>query len=210
MTDRHAAAEVPPEAARARIRALEAFVNELTGRLDEARRTLDERNRIDALTGLANRRAAMEWLEESWDEDRTGASPLSVLLVGVDGLSLVNEAFGYRAGDRALACIGRVLRHTVRTDDLAGRLAGDQFVLVLPNTPLDGAVQAGWKVSDAVSEEFVELDGGFWQASVSIGAATRREGLSTPSALVAAAARSLTEAKRRGHGLVVPAEPAPA
>lgn len=189
----------------ARIRALEAFVNELTGRLDEAQRALDVRNRLDALTGLANRRAAMEWLAESWDEDRTGESPLSVLLVGVDGLSLVNESFGFPGGDRALAHVGRVLGQTVRTDDLAGRLDGDRFLLVLPETPLDGAVQAGWKVRDAISSELVELDGGFWQASVSIGVAARRQDVRTPSALMAKASQALREAKRRGHGLVVPA-----
>lgn len=190
----------------ARIRELEQSVVELTSRLDEACRALDRRDRVDALTGLANRKAAMEWLEESWDEDRAGDSPLSVLLVDVDGLSLVNESFGPKAGDRALARIGRLVAQATRTDDLAGRVGGDEMLVVLPDTGMAGAQVVARKVHEAVAAECLAVPGGFWQASVSIGIAERRRGVASPSALVALAARHLAEAKRLGHGLVVPME----
>ncbi len=189
-----------------RIRALEAFVKELTGRLDKACRRLDERERRDPVTGLANRRAAMEWLGEAWDEDRTGETPLSVLVVDVDGLDLVNENFGPKAGDCALVRIARAIGCALRTDDLAGRLGGDEFIVVLPATPLEGALRAAEKVREAVAESFHAFDGGFWQASVSIGAAERVAGLATPQALVEMASRGLYAAKLAGRGRCVSAQ----
>ncbi|MBK8323297.1 MAG: GGDEF domain-containing protein [Betaproteobacteria bacterium] len=183
-----------------RIRALEDFVGELTLLLDDACRRLDRRDRIDALSGLANRRAVMELLDEAWDEDRTGETPLSVLLVDVDGLAHVNDAFGPPAGDRALQHVARVMASTLRTDDVAGRLIGDEFLVILPATPLAGALRTAEKIRAAVTEEFLAFDGGFWQASVSIGAAERLPGLDSPQALVEAASRGLTTAKTEGRG----------
>jgi len=183
-----------------RIRALEEFVGELTILLDDACRRLDRRDRIDPLSGLANRRAVMELLDEAWEEDRTGETPLSVLLVDVDGLSNVNDAFGPPAGDRALERVARVMAATLRTDDRAGRLIGDEFLVILPGTPLDGALRTAEKIRVAVSEEFVAFDGGFWQASVSIGVAERAPGLDSPQSLVEIASRGLFTAKTEGRG----------
>lgn len=193
-------AALPTESETAkRIRALEDFVGELTILLDDACRRLDRRDRIDAITGLANRRAVMELLDEAWDEDRTGETPLSVLLVDVDGLAGVNDTFGPQAGDRALEHIARVLSRTLRTDDLAGRLVGDEFLAILPGTPIAGALRTAEKLRAAVAEEFLAFDGGFWQASVSIGAAERAPGQDSPQALVESASRGLTAAKAEGR-----------
>jgi diguanylate cyclase (GGDEF)-like protein len=207
MDSRRESDPIPSDSTAAeRIHALEAHVRELTGRLDAACRRLDERERCDAVTGLVNRRAALEWLDEAWDEDRTGETPLSLLLVDVDGLALVNENFGSKAGDRALLRIARAIEGTLRTDDLAGRLGGDEFVVILPATSLEGALCVAEKLREAVAESFHAFDGGFWQASVSIGVAGRAPALETPQALLEMASRGLYAAKLAGRGRCVSAQ----
>ncbi|MCO7222504.1 diguanylate cyclase [Klenkia sp. PcliD-1-E] len=152
----------------------------------------------DSLTGLANRRSWDDHLQRACDRATAGA-PVSVALIDVDHFKAVNDTRGHDGGDRVLQAIAGILDRTVRADDLAARLGGDELALLLPGT---GPVQAQL-VAERVRRE-VELfaAGGVGQVTVSIGVAVGAAG-SRPEQLLRAADTRLYEAKRRRNAVVV-------
>src|SRR5262249_20934221 len=97
---------------------------------------------MDALTGLPNRRALYARFDELADCDgRT--SPLALLYINVAGMRMVNEAYGYRAGDEVLAEVGRLLKRAFDEGEMIARLAGDEFVCLLPKRSAAEAIDLG-------------------------------------------------------------------
>jgi diguanylate cyclase (GGDEF)-like protein len=109
----------------------------LRTRLDEThqrKRLFEDLSRTDALTGLFNRRHFDAVLPERIGQALAGGHDLTLLLIDCDAFKSVNDRFGHPAGDAVLACLGRVLRESVREGlDLAFRLGGDEFAVILPN-----------------------------------------------------------------------------
>jgi diguanylate cyclase (GGDEF)-like protein len=101
---------------------------------------MERRAKTDPLTDLANRRAVEDALDRETDRSRRYGSKLSVLLFDVDQLKRINDEFGHHVGDSVLQHVARVLAEAVRSVDVPGRWAGDEFLVVLPDT---GAGQAG-------------------------------------------------------------------
>lgn len=109
----------------------------------EVRRTQDHLEALaatDVLTGLANRRAFFDRLEEEAARARRSGRPLTLALVDLDGFKEVNDALGHAAGDRVLVEVAALLKDSTRSTDFAARLGGDEFVLLLPDTPDEGAL----------------------------------------------------------------------
>jgi diguanylate cyclase (GGDEF)-like protein len=88
----------------------------------------------DALTGLFNRRALNGRLRDEYNRARRYSTPLSLLLVDVDGLKQVNDRLGHDAGDGAIRSVAEALRTTLRETDIGGRWGGDEFLIIAPNT----------------------------------------------------------------------------
>jgi diguanylate cyclase (GGDEF)-like protein len=101
---------------------------------------------IDELTGCAVRRVLRQRLEEEIARSVRNHSPLSLLIIDVDQFKSVNDAYGHVVGDHVLASIGSVLRQNSRSFDLAGRFGGDEFVLLLPDTDISGAVEVAERI----------------------------------------------------------------
>jgi diguanylate cyclase (GGDEF)-like protein len=93
----------------------------------------------DALTGLGNHRAFQEELERQMDAHRRHGVPVSLLLVDVDDLKVVNDSEGHPAGDQLLQSVAAVLARSMRSGDLAFRIGGDEFAVVMPHTDADSA-----------------------------------------------------------------------
>lgn len=94
----------------------------------------------DPLTGLANRRAFNQGLNRAWSRCRRAQSPLSLLSIDIDHFKAVNDSFGHPAGDACLKSVARILRkHARRAEDLAARIGGEEFALLLPDTDVDTA-----------------------------------------------------------------------
>jgi diguanylate cyclase (GGDEF)-like protein len=106
----------------------------------------------DSLTGLANRRAFDERLEEEWRRAVQESQPLALLLIDVDLFKSYNDIYGHVGGDECLRCIAKVIANTVHDKaDIAARFGGEEFAVILPNTPLDEALQVAERVRQAVA-----------------------------------------------------------
>lgn len=182
---------------------------ELIARVQAALRTkqlvdgLAQRASTDALTGLLNRDELDRRLVEHVALARRGRS-LGCLMLDIDHFKLLNDRYGHAAGDEVLREVARrLLRANVRSSDLSFRYGGEEFVLLLPDTGLEGATVAAEKVLRAVASRPVELLPGLEvSVAVSIGAAAWSAEMSGPAELVAAADAALYEAKRAGRGRV--------
>ena len=145
---------------------------------------LRETERIDRLTGLANRSVALERIAEHLARDARGPA---ILCIDVNGMAVVNAARGYAAGDLVLATVAQRLIEAAGSADLVMRVAGDEFAMILPGVAGSGeAAHQANRVMEAVREP-VDVDGDPVDVTVSIGVALS-EGTSADSVLTRATA----------------------
>ncbi len=127
---------------------------------------------LDPLTGVHARRFFQRWMLK----ERRGAfrnpGPLSVLMVDVDAMKGINDRAGHLGGDQALRRIGATLRTAIRESDVAGRYGGDEFVVLLPYTDVEGAVRVGERIVEALRGQHVQGADGDVPISCSIGVST--------------------------------------
>jgi len=179
-------------------------------RLRGGARGSSDRARLDGLTGLLNRTALDVALAAAWERARAGRAPLGTLLIDVDHFKGFNEAYGHLAGDDALRRIGDELAEAVvRFDDVAGRYAGDKFLIVLANTDLSGAYHVAEKIRLAVGALDIANGGApSRRLTISIGAAARVPAYpGDGGALVRRAETALYIAKTMGRNRAVADEP---
>lgn len=157
----------------------------------------------DPLTGLFNRRYLMETLDREVARSRREDEPLSVILIDVDHFKSVNDTLGHDAGDRILATVGGYLLGQVRAGDAACRIGGEEFVIVLPNTPLEAALRRAEQWRRAVRDDLSADDERAITISVGVAAAPRHGG--TGDDLLRAADAAMYEAKALGRDRVVAA-----
>ncbi len=102
---------------------------------------LQEQAIRDPLTGLYNRRYLDETLEREFSRARRASYPISVVLMDIDGFKSVNDTYGHKAGDRVLTVLGEIIRQSIRAGDIPCRYGGEEFVVILPDTPIEIAAQ---------------------------------------------------------------------
>lgn len=135
--------------------------------IDAQRTAATKLSRHDALTGLANRRAFDEFLSEHSNLARRHGFPLSLMLLDVDHFKSYNDTYGHPAGDELLKGIGMLLASLARDTDLAARVGGEEFMIVMPQTDLAGA----WNLAERVRTEIERLPLFKRRVTVSIGIA---------------------------------------
>ena len=114
-------------------------------------RSLDLASRIDAMTGLANRRDIMEKIDREATRSQRHQHPFTVILINVDKFKQVNDTYGYNAGDDVLVELARVLRSCVRNEDICARWGGDEFLFLLPETNTEASLAVANKVLESIS-----------------------------------------------------------
>ncbi len=136
----------------------------------EQRLALHEERSMDSLTSLSNRRAFDELLAARIDRARMDGSPMSLVLVDVNGFKMLNDRHGHLAGDRQLVEIARTLRDGVRPGDTCFRWGGDEFAVVLPGADERAARTIGERLMLLVASRCTEPE----PLTISIGVATLR------------------------------------
>ena len=161
---------------------------------------LEELSLTDSLTNLPNRRSALRFLEELWLKRKQ--QPISCLMIDADHFKEVNDQWGHDAGDLVLQRLARTLRESSRTDDLACRVGGDEFMVICPNTSAENALLFAQTLLASVNTLKVAAGGGFWEGSVSVGVATNTDNMATLTDLIKAADEALYAAKAAGKNCV--------
>lgn len=170
--------------------------------LSEANARLEALATTDALTGLANRRHFLDVAERECQRSHRFEHPLSVLALDIDHFKQVNDTYGHAGGDEALRKIADDLRAGVRQLDVIGRLGGEEFCVLLPETSQRNALVLAERLRERVAASVAQTPSGTVKLTVSIGVAGReREELDIQSALVRAD-DLLYEAKRAGRNRV--------
>jgi diguanylate cyclase (GGDEF)-like protein len=184
-----------------RLQALRAFANQAAAAVEATRHLADMRHLAehDPLTGLRNRRD----FEQRIDAAR-GAGPMSLLVCDLDHFKRINDSLDHEAGDAVLRRFAALMRRTIRDDDSATRLGGEEFAVVLPHTDGPQAMAAGERLRSRVREVFAEFP---VPVSVSIGVATSSGEVESAADLMRAANRALYAAKRLGRDRCVLYEP---
>jgi diguanylate cyclase (GGDEF)-like protein len=153
----------------------------------------------DTLTGLLNRRAILEKLDEWLRQVRRYSDRLSVVMVDLDHFKHVNDTFGHRTGDRVLADIAGLMRRSVRQADFCGRYGGEEFLVLLPQTDVAGAAVMSERMRTAVEGTPMHIpEGGTFQITASFGAAEYCDG-DDEDLLVGRADAALYRAKECGR-----------
>lgn len=135
-----------------------------TARAQKRARAANERLRVsattDELTGLANRRSFMSSLEIEVARAKRSGSPLSVAVADVDFFKKINDSYGHAGGDEVLRVLARTARETMRTSDVVGRLGGEEFAILMPDTDEHEARIACERLRGAIAGRKVRLDDG--------------------------------------------------
>ncbi|HYT09415.1 MAG TPA: GGDEF domain-containing protein [Mycobacteriales bacterium] len=173
---------------------------------------LREAAQTDAKTGLASAAYWVELARRYVDRAARDHAPCSVLLLDVDHFKLVNDTWGHLAGDRVLAAVARTVRAAVRPVDVVGRLGGEEFAVLLPETPLDAAGAVAERLRAAVAGQQVPVSGsgrdGSVGVTVSIGVAGTAEVGHAVGDLLASADGALYRAKAGGRDRIEVGGPA--
>ena len=160
----------------------------------------------DSLTGLHNRRYAMERLGQEWAATERNRHPLSVMVLDIDHFKQVNDTYGHDVGDAALRHFAETLRELSRNPDVACRIGGEEFLVIATNTPLDGAVHYAERIRSSFEAKTFEIGSLSLKFTVSIGVAQKTKDITNLDQLLKRADDALYQAKHEGRNRVV-AEP---
>jgi len=111
---------------------------------------LEYQTQVDSLTGLFNRRAFEKKIHEEFERSKRYHNPLSVLILDIDNFKTINDTYGHHGGDAALVKISETFREKTRQSDFPSRYGGEEFVLVLPETDQENALQVASKIHEAI------------------------------------------------------------
>jgi len=158
----------------------------------------------DPLTGLLNRRYLQERMNEEVNRSKRYEYPMSFLMIDIDDFKSYNDRNGHQAGDQALQITAHCLKVALRSADVACRYGGEEFGILLPQTPLNEASVIAERMRQRVAEtvyphgQSQSLGG----VTISIGISSFHKNVDTPERIIAAADRALYEAKSKGKNRI--------
>lgn len=178
-------------------------MEKLNSDLRESNRRLAELSRRDPLTGLYNRNAAIEIVGEHFVRWLKDGTQFSIQIIDVDDFKMINDTYGHLYGDNGLMCLTRAISSSIRSSDMASRLGGDEFLVLLSGTGLDEALEIGKKIVTSLHDGNLELRREAIRITASVGAATVTLADRNVDTLLARADKALYQAKKLGKDQVV-------
>jgi len=178
---------------------LEAEVAQRTALQDELQWLADH----DALTDLLNRRAFYEAAERTFAEARRSDRPVAVLVIDADHFKTVNDRFGHHTGDEAIRLIARQCKLHLRTDDVVGRLGGEEFGIVMPAASGRLAAEVADRLRTCIARAQIEHPDGIVSITVSIGFTEGQPWAETVQEALQRADGAMYSAKASGRDCVV-------
>ena len=175
--------------------ALRAARKEAVERAAEAQKLAN----TDSLTGLANRRATLDWLERLLEGSLEAEEPISILMFDIDHFKRINDTLGHQAGDEVLRRVAEIARAQLRAEDLVGRIGGEEFVCILPGLSGSAAAALAGRLCRSVADK--SASAGLPRTTISVGMALGRPG-DTSESLIARADEALYAAKNAGRNQV--------
>jgi diguanylate cyclase (GGDEF)-like protein len=190
---------------------LESRVDERTHALREAYHELEQKNKMleklaltDPLTNLPNRRAMDRLTEREVRRRDRYPGALSILLIDVDHFKSINERYLLPGGDKVLTDLARALKDSIRDVDLVGRIGGEEFMVIAPQTSMDGAATLGERIRSSVETAVFIYKDEVISVRVSLGGAVVESSIETDyDTLKHWASAALAEAKRTGRNRCV-------
>lgn len=166
---------------------------------DEMQLKLEIAARFDSLTGLKNRRYFFERVSDEMERAKRLKGPVTLAIADVDHFKAVNDEYGHPAGDQALKEIAGLIAANVRSADIAGRIGGEEFAILFPDTSLAIATEAAERIRVAVQDVSV----GTWKAGICFGLAQWHGHAESIDSLLKRADTALYEAKNSGRNRVI-------
>jgi len=179
-----------------------AQLRQIAAELAVANRRLANAALTDLLTGLPNRRSAMDQLEQAWSAASRSGQPIAVMVVDIDHFKHINDTYGHAAGDRVLREAAAILRASARREDSVCRIGGEEFLGICPNTDLNAAMQSAERLRANLNAKRITIGNTEKTLTVSIGVATRESVTGDIDALVSIADQALYAAKEAGRNKV--------
>lgn len=160
---------------------------------------LEYQTQTDSLTGLYNRRAFEKKMTDEFERANRYGHPLSLLMLDIDNFKIINDTYGHNGGDAALVKISEVLRATTRQSDFQSRFGGEEFVLILPDTDHQRALQAAEKIMGEIRSSVFSITNAHFSLTVSIGvSSTTIHRYANANQMIEDADHALYAAKRNG------------
>jgi len=179
-----------------------AQLRQIAAELAVANRRLATAALTDPLTGLPNRRSAMDQLEQAWSAASRSGFPLAVMVIDIDHFKHINDTHGHAAGDKVLREAAATLRASARREDSVCRIGGEEFLVICPNTDLKAAMQSAERLRTTLGAKRIAIGQAESSITTSIGVAVREPGTVDMDALVSAADQALYAAKEAGRNQV--------
>ncbi len=180
---------------------LETLVAERTRELEDARKHAEHQAETDSLTGIMNRRGMLGAGSRLIYSTLRYGRPLSIAIFDLDHFKIINDRYGHMEGDRVLRDIARTVAREVRVADLFGRIGGEEFLVIMPDTTMEAAVELAERLRQSIASNI--FVGKPPQAvTASFGVAGWSEELTNAEILVKAADDALYRAKQNGRNRV--------
>lgn len=175
---------------------------DLFRRNQEEKVRAEQMARIDPLTGLNNRRAFFELVGPMWETGIRKEHAMSLLILDIDGFKSINDSFGHAQGDKVLRHTAKTLLQTARAGDILSRWGGEEFILFMPETELEDAVNVAHRIREKLAAIRFEVNGKPLSFTASFGIAHYTGEIGSLDGLISSADIYLYRAKEQGRNRV--------